>query len=301
MGEVEDPVYTYLTSHYEGDERYNLIETYAVSKITCCPTMEESQTIVTMLEAGVSMEDAIDIYQFWLTTNAPISTLTDMANALPEEKTNTTYWTEDVYNQVTGNTDVLTEEQISDYLDDEIIPDDIIAANVLSRKQVYTVSEILNKRKSGKTWIQLVADVYDRLGVSFSLRTEDFTHYAQIGGMELLQTIVFAPKSDHDIIYWLDLLADNAEQFYSEKSAYQTQRFRQEMDRLRTAGIYRTPAVKEDVEQEEYIEAQLQSLGVSNEEVTALKAEGYEALEILNAAETADVTGRSVMQQLNLQ
>ncbi len=303
LGQNEDPVYTYLAEHYEGDVRYELVQSYAVMKMTSRPTAEEIQQLAFMLESGIPLEDVLEIYRFWMTTNEPISTMEHMANYWNEEVALSDYWTEDAYNQVTNNTDVLSTEQIYAYLEDGLSPEDISTANIFSRKGTHTIAQILQKREAETSWIEIILDIYTQLGIELAVNQDNLEQYKQIEeGLSIQQAIFLASYSEHGLTYWLDLLANDSEQFSEEKSNLQTELVAEELNRLRKVGLFGETAQmqQESASQDAYLEQQLSAMGVDPGQVQQLEAQGYTTLDILNAAQEANALGTSIAQQISL-
>lgn len=71
------------------------------------------------------------------------------------------FWVETAFNKATDNVHgVLNKEQVTDYLNQGLTAEDINTANILCRKGVFTINEILDKRIGGTEWSDIFDEVY---------------------------------------------------------------------------------------------------------------------------------------------
>ncbi|MBR3934725.1 MAG: hypothetical protein IKJ68_12580 [Clostridia bacterium] len=139
-------------------EEYITIESYinflAVHKLTS----NEIDQINNLIATGTPMGTIWDIYEFYLTTNDDFSIISKIAAY--EERYYGKYWIENAYNNITEKRHgVIERNKSQDYLAD-YTHSEILYANILSRKGVYTIDEILDKHKNGLTWNEITDIVY---------------------------------------------------------------------------------------------------------------------------------------------
>ncbi len=301
VGELNDPIYTYLGKHYSGEELYEKVEAYATFKISQQPTAEEIQHMANLLSDGSPLEAVLDAYQFWMTTNAEFSLVDQLVQAYQQEFANISYWTEEVYDSITQNPNVLSEEDVDAYMQQGISAEDILLANELSRKNVYTIQQILTKRQQETAWFDIIAEVYDRLNYPLVVENAKKDSYRKIqDGRYIIKAIFLSKRSGQALEEWLDMAAEDTAAFRMASSQYITKLYADEIDMLKARGLYELPAeeAEELAQHEAYLDAQLQAAKVDVQQVQALEAQGYAKEEILNAAVDAKAKGRSVQQQL---
>ena len=77
------------------------------------------------------------------------------------------FWVETAFNRATDNAHgVLDKEQVTAYLKQGLTAEDINTANILCRKGVYTINEILDKRVGGAEWSDIFDEVYSDITAS---------------------------------------------------------------------------------------------------------------------------------------
>ena len=301
VGELNDPIYTYLGNHYSGEELYEKVEAYATFKISQQPTAEEIQHMANLLDGGSLLEAVLDAYQFWMTTNAEFSLVDQLVQAYQPEFVNASYWAEEVYDSLTQNPNVLSEEDVDAYMQQGISADDILLANELSRKNVYTIQQILTKRQQETAWFDIIAEVYNGLNYPLVVENTKKDSYQKIeDGRYIIKAIFLSKRSGQALEEWLDMAAADTATFRMASSQYITKLYADEIDMLKARGLYALPAEEADelAQHEAYLDAQLQAAKVDMQQVQALEEQGYAKEEILNAAVDAKAKGRSVQQQL---
>lgn len=122
-------------------------------------TEDEIALINKILAKGTTPQSLSRVYDFWLTTGEPFEII-DQICAL-EDKYFNEYWYEDAFNELTDNKcGVLDNAAVGEYLARGVTTDDLMAANVLCRKGVYTITEILDKFENGESMDDIIRDVY---------------------------------------------------------------------------------------------------------------------------------------------
>lgn len=300
VGEVEDPIYTYIASNYSGDEKYEKIENYAVIKTTYQPTEEEIQYMTELLYQGSKLEVVLETYQFWMTTNEPLERLGEIVAAWTPDDEDVMYWVDDIYNLLTGNEDILKKEEVEEYVARNIQLEDIAVADELSRKKVLSIRQILQKRENGDSWIAIVNQIYQGLQIQLELGAQDLEDYQNVKGYDVLRAVSLRGRGGRSLQEWLALCLGEEPQFSQQATAFQTQTLAEELDYLRAAGLYSETQEQQEerISEREYVSQQLQTYGVSEEEIQELQEQGYDSTELINAAVEAQQSGMSLAQQL---
>ncbi len=105
---------------------------------------EQLKTINRILENGTTIQSLIQVYEFWLTTDYDFSMVEEIC-AL-EDKYFSEYWYESAFNKITdyvhGELDGM---QIREYQESGISTDQILAANIMCRKEGQNIFNILDE------------------------------------------------------------------------------------------------------------------------------------------------------------
>ena len=114
-----------------------------------------------LINKGYDKEQLEEIYNFWMTCGEDISIIEDIYTIAEDKNLTGQYWVEESYNYATNQSHgVLDVVQVGNYLAKSISREQIQKASVLSRQGVYTITEILDKLLEGKTWSDLVNEVF---------------------------------------------------------------------------------------------------------------------------------------------
>lgn len=117
-------------------------------------TDEQLAAFDALLARGITPYTIMDAYAFWRTTNEDFSLVTQLAEQ--EDAFIGANWIENVFNDLTDNkTGVLELEDVREYIERGLTQEDIATANILCRKGVMTIQEILEQRLSGADWATL--------------------------------------------------------------------------------------------------------------------------------------------------
>ncbi len=113
---------------------------------------------------GYNGQDVLKCASFWLDTNESVSIVKDMCDWKKKNSDQvdgtTDFWIENAFNAVTNDKcGVLTFEDIEKYEKMGISDEDIMIANRLCRKGVYTIQEILAKLESGISMVDIAIDI----------------------------------------------------------------------------------------------------------------------------------------------
>lgn len=162
--EVFSPNFDALAEYmgYDTDEKFEVFHKTAVFMGKYCTDEKSFSYIENMILSGCDAETTMDIYTFYMTTNEDISIVRKIYDKVydGEKITNRDVVFENAFNEITNNKcGVLTEEKIENLLAKGVTVDDIMEANVLSRKGVLTIEEILNLRENGTKWDVIVEKI----------------------------------------------------------------------------------------------------------------------------------------------
>ena len=147
---------------YDTEEKFEEFHKTALFMGKYCTTKDSFSFIENMILSGCDAQTTMDIYQFYLTTNEPISIVKQIYDMVytGEPIKNRDVVFENAFNKLTDNKcGVLTEESVITYLEKGLSVDDISEANVLSRKGVMTIQEILDALLQGSTWESIIETV----------------------------------------------------------------------------------------------------------------------------------------------
>ena len=122
-------------------------------------TDAQLEVINRILDKGTTIQSLIQVYKFWLTTDYDFTMVEEIC-AL-EDKYFSEYWYESAFNDITEYTHgVLTIEDINNYRNMGISTDEILAANVLCRKEGQNIFNILDGVCNGVSIEQQVIEIY---------------------------------------------------------------------------------------------------------------------------------------------
>ena len=122
-------------------------------------TPEQLKVINNILDKGTTIQSIAEVYDFWLTTIEPFEIVEEIC-AL-EDKYFSEYWYENAFNELTDDRyGVLNSDDIDMYKEKGISPDEILTANVLCRKGVYTITEILDMVADGQDIETIACEIY---------------------------------------------------------------------------------------------------------------------------------------------
>lgn len=141
------------------EKEYNEVFSYVRFIIKNNLSAEEILYINSLLYEGYRLRLISEVYDFWVTTNEDIDFIGRCLEVSDEFWGE--HWIENAFNHLTENKcGVLeTKEEIQKYLDEGLTVDDIYNANVLCRKNVYTIHEILNMKCDGRGWREICLDI----------------------------------------------------------------------------------------------------------------------------------------------
>lgn len=121
---------------------------------------EQLEYIAGLIINGADPNNILDIAYFWVDTCEDITIIEQIYNK-KDDYEGGRFWIENAYNNVTNNVHgVLESEEINNYLSLGVTVSDIQNANIMSRKGVYSIKQILDRIAGGDTIINIMNEVY---------------------------------------------------------------------------------------------------------------------------------------------
>lgn len=267
--ETEDREDAYLTVLY-----------YAAQLMKYNASAEEQELLHQLILNGADAKRITQIYIFLQDTCYGVELVEPMYAAGVELEGD--YWVEDAFNIVTENRHgVLSPEDVRTYLDQGITVNDIQTANVLCRKGVYTIQEILQQVQDGTSWEHIFSeirgqDIHSQTAL-LGIFQEEVDPTAALRATRLSEVT----GVDTDAF-----LTAQAEEVLEENETYLSNKLLSEADAyLESIGVIDDAKLTPSVNAE--IIGRAVENGMSQEQIDAYLTDGYSDLEILNASEMA--------------
>ncbi len=122
-------------------------------------TFEEMEVINRILENGTTVQTLAQVYDFWLTTDEDFEMIEKIC-ALEDEYFSE-YWFENAFNCLTNHEHgELDGNEVMEYVSKGLTTDEILAANVLSRKAGQNIHSILDSHLAGYTVQSQIETLY---------------------------------------------------------------------------------------------------------------------------------------------
>lgn len=133
---------------------------------TIVPDASVQSYITSLFENGGSQTEAdmqalLDVVKFWEDTNDDMQIIGRIyeqrprAEKLTELVSNRT-WIESLYNEFTGRTDILSVEEVKQYLEEGLSVEDIFAASRLSLRGDISTAQALDRIGAGESWYSVI-------------------------------------------------------------------------------------------------------------------------------------------------
>lgn len=136
-----------------------LLMDYEYLRVVHGLSQQQLDYIADLVIEGCDMKDIINIAYFWLDTDDDISVIKEMYD-LKGEFEGKTEWLSNAYDIVTNaENGSLSVEDVEAYYAKGITADEIITADILCRKGVYTIQEILDKRCAGQSLVEIANEI----------------------------------------------------------------------------------------------------------------------------------------------
>lgn len=142
---------------------YSDIEGYLYFIEKYKPNGEELDIVNNLIENGISMDTIFEVFDFYITTNENADLIDELVSY--KDVLNGKHWVENAFNAITEDKcGVLDYDSYMEYIDKGLSMEEISASNILCRKGVYTIQEILEKRENETLWSNIINDVYSKIG-----------------------------------------------------------------------------------------------------------------------------------------
>lgn len=286
----EDKMYPLLGEIYaeDTDALYNAVEAYALYKAVDKPTLKALEKLYIITENGVDIEEGIKICRFWETTNCGEELIEKIAEYYNGEFSGR-YWYEDIFNNITNNVHgVLENEDIEIYLE-TFSEEDIMEANVMSRKGVYTIQEILSLISDGKSWVEIAGDVYPSMNIKSERK------YKDIEPGILSDAVYLANRTSKSVNYYLDTALESGS-LDTAVNEYLRLTAEPAIRELKSKNLWDISSEDKQavIKHNKSIEKELEKNGISVQKQKELKKRGYTNEKILEFA------GKAVKEKKNI-
>jgi len=253
------------------------------------PSLAEQTYMDAMILKGADITTLISIFDFWRTTAEDISLIGQIYDL--SGRSDNRYWIEEAFNELTENRHgVLDAEAIYEYFEKGLTREDIVLANTLCRKGVYTITEMLDKVAEGESWASIVADIDQNIGDM--LKSEDFESTAEIAEYIHIAEI----SRENPSVYLSVYLAESEQVQESVSIRYMSETRRLDIsNKIHLEMLADGIIVREErTEASEYFIAEAIANGVSEEEAEALLDGGYSSIDIFNASVESELSKADV-------
>lgn len=264
------PGFDRLANHmgYDTEEKFSEFHKTAIFMGKYCNTEESFFYIEELILSGYDAQTVMDIYQFYLTTNEDISIVSQIYEMVYEGEpiTNRDVVFENAFNKITNNKcGVLSEDDIIVYLEKGLTVEDISRANLLCRKGVLTVQEILNQLLEGTTWEEIIETIS---GESINNTFAD---------TETLINAMYVANVQNDSIN--NVLGRNNDDYFAEKT-------KKVNGGLKKKGYWKG----KKSENFDKIVKEAKKKGISEGKIQELADKGYSEVDIINTINRDDCT-----------
>lgn len=168
-------------------------------------TQEQKDYIADLVIDGCNMSDIIGLAYFWVDTNENISLIKSMYD-LKGEFAGKTDWYGNAYDKVTdAKNGSLSVEEVKEYMGKGLTAEEILTADKLSRKGVYTINQILDKCCDGRTLLEVANEIQGGKLLEADIFDNEYTlNYSAIEDLDILvnseEISYLAEESQIDII-----------------------------------------------------------------------------------------------------
>jgi len=265
------------TIYPDEEERYKAIEDYGFRKAIDNITSEQSQYLCSVVKSSNDYFLTMSIYEFWQTTSEPIDIIGKIYE-LYDEEYRSIYWIEDAFNIITENRHgVLDKAGIDAYIEKGLTTEDILYANIMSRKGVLTINEILDQRADKKAWLEITSEIYPELNEVSKSTKSDY----EVG--EIFDAVYLSEKTGISALKYLKA----RDSMKKHKVAYSNDIFTETNKKLLKKGYTKRRENPENKQFNEDMEKLIKAEGVTKEEIEQLMDEGEDMVSIYNAAKVS--------------
>lgn len=168
-------------------------------------TQDQKDYIADLVINGCNMRDIIGLTYFWVDTNEDISLIKSMYD-IKDEFDGKPDWYGNAYDKVTdAKNGSLSVEEVKEYMQKGLTAEEILTADKLSRKGVYTINQILDKCCDGQTLLDVANEIQGGKLLEADIFDNEYTlNYSAIEDLDILvnseEISYLAEESQIDII-----------------------------------------------------------------------------------------------------
>ena len=273
------------------NEIYDDMYLYMYFKKLYKPDKETLEYMESLMTGSADMLKLINIFDFWQTTCEDIS-IVGKIYAMSGTMDGA-FWVEELYNQATGNRHgVLDSDGVAKYMSMGFTANEIAAANILSRRGVYTITDILDKVSEGTSWADIIAVSVNEEKVTVEIvafnQKWQRTPANAVEPLDLLECMDTAKKMSVEIDTILE--ADGSVAGVHTKFAEHCDAIRSEVHiELLKAGIVKRKS--ENTAVTDSMKKRAIENGMTDDEIEKYLDNGYQIIDILNASEKSKAEG----------
>ena len=259
---------------YDTEEKFDKMHKTAVFMEKYCNNKESFSYIENLILSGCDVQTVMDIYQFYLTTNEDIAIVKQIYDMVynGEPITNRDVVFENAFNEITDNKcGVLTEDDVIMYMEKGLTIEDISRANLLCRKGVMTIQEILNELLKGTSWEEIIE----------TISGESISNVYANADEETLVNAIYVANVQNDSID--NVLGNDNNDYFKEKT-------KNANEKLKSKGYWKG----KKSENFEKITKEANKKGISKEKIEELMDKGYSELDIVNAISEPTCTPKTI-------
>lgn len=183
-----------------GESVQNQVEYYAYFVSVLQPTEEEKEYIDGLIKDGYDAEALVKIFDFWRYTSEDMNIIEKAYEYRPYDL-DVSYWVDEAFIQLHKDGSAVTEygnlsvEEVKAYLAEGIKPEEIRAADKLSRKGVKSTEKILEEKKNGSSWYNIADEIY---GIQSD--ETDLAEFSVIDNLnEIIESVKLAVRTNRSV------------------------------------------------------------------------------------------------------
>ena len=183
-----------------GESVQNQVEYYAYFVSVLQPTEEEKEYIDGLIKDGYDAEALVKIFDFWRYTSEDMNIIEKAYESRPYDL-DVSYWVDEAFIQLHKDGSAVTEygnlsvEEVKAYLAEGIKPEEIRAADKLSRKGVKSTEKILEEKKNGSSWYNIADEIY---GIQSD--ETDLAEFSVIDNLnEIIESVKLAVRTNRSV------------------------------------------------------------------------------------------------------
>lgn len=187
---TDNDIISIMRSHgYYTDEIRKGINQYAEIIVKYDLSSEETAYFIDQLNMGRDLSKLCELYNFIKDTKLTYSDIGQLYAIGENNHFKGNYWAENAFDEYTKNTNTLDRTEILELLDENIELNDIQLANILSRKGVKNIREIVDDMKNGKSIYEIVSELYSEYSFSPELYQDVTDGYLYLECIDIAEVL----------------------------------------------------------------------------------------------------------------